>query len=779
MSRRAIGSLWVHIAFIAASASAPAFAALPASLVDPAGNEAPHPQEAKPSLWSSGVKQAFGTAYEAYDPDNAYSERSPTAPLSKTWFTIAQGILTETYWPSIDNPQIRDSQILVTDGSTFLYEERKDSETTIEWVKSGVPAFKIRNRDPQHRFEIERVIFTDPDRDVVVQKIRISRYVEGLHFYLLHNPSVANTPLGNSALASDGREGPGAGLFAWQGDQAQAVLFSIPLKAVSAGFALENDGWSDLDRNKKLTKTYSRANFGDVVLTAELDVPASPGASDLDIVIGFGRSIDSAYQVADASLSAGTARLEKKYVSQWQAYQGSIRDLGGVANDGGKLFRGSIAVMKSAEDKTAPGAFVASPAVPWGLHSLDWNSEMKPGGRCANNRPTVGYHLVWPRDLYQMATSFMAVDDPRSAIASLNFLKSIQYTSEDGEWHYSNLRHRAKDGSFPQNVWTSGETCWSGLQMDEVAMPVILAYRLWKEGHVEAAKYWDMVRRAADFVQAFGPWSPMERWEETQGISPSTVGAQITALWAAAELADAAKDTDRAKLYRATADSWSSKPGDNIDAWTYTTTGGHGNGKYYVRIEAARSTDQVWDPNDDAKFWLPNHGGEWREKDVVDGGFLELVRFGIRPALDRHIRDSVVVYDQTIRTDVGGKYPGFNRYLGDRYNYNENTGEEVPGALWPFLSGERGHYELQKALEQGKSTSDIDAAMSPYIVAMEAFATPSLMLPEQVYATGPQAGGPTGAATPLGWTHGEYVKLLRSRSDRQIFDRLSFGARDN
>ncbi len=739
-----------------------------------ASDEAPH-GETRPSLWSSGNKQAFGTAYEAYDSNNSYSAASSTAPLSKVWFTAAQGVLTETYWPSIDNPQIRDSQFLVTDGSSFFFEERKNSETTVEWIKPGVPAFRIRNRDPQHRFEIERVIFTDPDRDTVLQRVRISRYTQGLHFYLLHNPSVANTPLGNSGLASVGKQGPGAGLFAWQGDQAHAVVFSVPLRAASAGFAVENDGWMDLNKNKRLTLPYTQANFGDVVLTGELEIPAEPGSSDVEIAIGFARDINSAYQVAQSSLRAGTANLLQKYTAQWQAYQASIRDLSGVSNDGGKLFRSSIAIMKSSEDKTQPGAFVASPAVPWGLASLDWNAEFKPGGRCSNNRPTVGYHLIWPRDLYQMATSFMAVDDPKGAIASLNFLKSIQYGPNDGEWHFSNQRHRAKDGSFPQNVWTSGETCWSGLQMDEVAVPVILTYRLWKAGQIELAPYWDMVRRASDFIQAFGPWSPMERWEETQGVSPSTVAAEITALYAAAEIAQVSQDAKRAGLYASTADAWSNKPNDNLDTWMFTTTGGHGNGRYFVRIEAARTTDQIWDPNDETKFYLPNHGGEWREKDVTDGGFLELVRFGVRPALDRHILDSVVVYDQTIRTDVNGKWPGFHRYLGDRYNYNENTGEEQPGMLWPFLSGERGHYEIQKAVEQGKSPTEIDAAMNPYLVAMESFATPSFMLPEQVYESGPQAAQSTSSATPLGWTHGEYVKLLRSRSDRQVFDRLSFG----
>lgn len=58
-----------------------------------------------PGRWSSAIKQGFGTAYEAYDNDNRYSGNSATAPLSRVWFTVAEGVLTEVYWPTIDTPK--------------------------------------------------------------------------------------------------------------------------------------------------------------------------------------------------------------------------------------------------------------------------------------------------------------------------------------------------------------------------------------------------------------------------------------------------------------------------------------------------------------------------------------------------------------------------------------------------------------------------------------------------------------------------------------------------
>ena len=81
------------------------------------------------------------------------------------------------------------------------------------------------------------------------------------------------------------------------------------------------------------------------------------------------------------------------------------------------------------------------------------------------------------------------------------------------------------------------------------------------------------------------------------------------------------------------------------------------------------------------------------------------------------------------------------------------------------MTGERGHYELAAGGDPG-----------PFIRAMEGFASPTGLLPEQVWdepdrpEVGMYLGRPTGAAMPLLWAHAEYVKLLRSAADGQVFD---------
>jgi glucoamylase len=710
--------------------------------------------------WSSGIKQGVGTAFEAYDRFNEYSAQSQTAPISKVWFTAAQGVMTEVFWPTVDTAQVKDSQFLVTDGTSFFFEERKDSQTSVTWVETGIPAFKIVNRDRQNRFQIERTIFTDPDRDVVFQRVRIVRNVPNLKFFILHNPNVANTPMDDSALASTG-EGPGAGLYALQNGHAQALIASVPFKQTSAGFEGASDGWVDLKQNLTMDWAYATASRGNVVLTAWLDLPETRGAVEFDLALGFSPDPTSARALAEQSLRIGAPALLAKYTQQWQAYQASVKNLAAASSDRGQLFRSSVAMIKSMEDKTFEGAFVAAPLTPWGDHLSD-NS--------ANEPKAGGYHLVWPRDLYQMATSFLALDDLRSATASLNYLKSRQLSARDGEWVFGN-RRTSKDGSLYQNFYVNGRAYWTGLQMDETALPVVLAYRLWERGAIRPADYWDFVRRAADFIQRFGPWTAQERWEENMGASPSTIAAEIAALAVASKFAEAMGDRGRAQLYADTARAWSGKPGDNLDTWTFTTTSRQGNGKHYVRVEGAASFDQTWNPNDDWMFNIANGGGRWQEKDVVDAGFLELVRFGVRSPAAQTVLDSIVAVDRTIRVDIPGVGPAFHRYNGDKYNYDSVTGRQTDGQPWPLLTGERGHFELGLALE-GRGRGNPDAAVAPFVFAMEKMATPELMIPEQVWKAGPGAGKSTGAATPLGWAHGEYIKLLRSRADRNIFDRM-------
>jgi glucoamylase len=154
-------------------------------------------------------------------------------------------------------------------------------------------------------------------------------------------------------------------------------------------------------------------------------------------------------------------------------------------------------------------------------------------------------------------------------------------------------------------------------------------------------------------------------------------------------------------------------------------------------------------------------------KDVVDAGFLELVRYGVRAPGSPLIEDSLRVVDAVLKVDTPFG-PCWRRYNHDGYGQRPDGGPFQgwgKGHAWPLLIGERGHYELAAGRD-----------VQPFIRAMEGFASATKLLPEQVWseADRPEAhmffGRPTGGPMPLLWAHAEYVKLVRSAADGRVFD---------
>ncbi|MGO9316888.1 MAG: hypothetical protein ACLPXT_02205 [Terracidiphilus sp.] len=84
--------------------------------------------------WTSSVKDAVGTAYSA---------------SSRVWFTASHGILNEIYHPTIDRAQMRDMEFLVSDGETFVHEEKRDLLSSFEYIHPEALGVRYVNRDPE------------------------------------------------------------------------------------------------------------------------------------------------------------------------------------------------------------------------------------------------------------------------------------------------------------------------------------------------------------------------------------------------------------------------------------------------------------------------------------------------------------------------------------------------------------------------------------------------------------------------------------------------------
>jgi glucan 1,4-alpha-glucosidase len=383
-------------------------------------------------------------------------------------------------------------------------------------------------------------------------------------------------------------------------------------------------------------------------------------------------------------------------------------------------------ILAAHEDKTRRGAMIASLTIPWG-DAVD-----------ASKGDVGGYHLVWSRDLYQVALAFDAVGDREAALRALDYIFTVQ---------------QRPDGSVPQNSWLDGRPYWTSLQLDEVAYPILLAEQL---GRTDEQTWRRHVKRAADFLVAKGPSTPQERWEEESGYSPSTIAAEIAGLIAAAAIAERNGDTAAAARYRRTADDWEAR----LDEWTVTRTGPHAPGPYFLRLT------QRGRPDAGERLELNNGSGTFDERTIVDAGFLELVRLGIRKPDSPLMTTSLAAVDGVIgvRTPNG---PAWYRYNHDGYGEKpDGRGYDGTGVgrLWPLLTGERGEYELAAGRDA-----------RPYLDALLAFANEGLMLPEQVWdrADAPRPGQfefgeGTGSATPLAWTNAGFIRLALGVQQRRV-----------
>ncbi len=369
-----------------------------------------------------------------------------------------------------------------------------------------------------------------------------------------------------------------------------------------------------------------------------------------------------------------------------------------------------------------------------------------PWGNTKDDSDAGGYHLIWARDMVQSMTALMACGEFASPLRALIWMTCVQQ----------------EDGGMPQNCQIDGKPYWNGLQLDEVAAPVILAWRLQQARALQQFDPWMVVSRAARCLIQHGPVTAQERWEENSGYSPSTLAAEIAALVCAADFATERHDAATAEVLLDYAD-WLVA---SLDSWTVTTCGElmPGKPRHFIRITPALPKPGVFDADpDSAIIDVKNGGGTHAARNVVDGGFLQLVRYGIRAADDSVIVDSVAVIDHVLKHDLP-QGPCWRRYNCDGYG-EYPSGHAFDGAgegrCWPLLTGERGHYEIAAGRDP-----------QPYIKAMEGFASATGLLPEQLWdaADVPEAelkfGEPTGSAMPLCWAHAEYILLVHSAQEK-------------
>ena len=273
-------------------------------------------------------------------------------------------------------------------------------------------------------------------------------------------------------------------------------------------------------KNFKMDWEFRAAGQGNIALTGEI-VPQ--GGDPFTIAIAFGGSCQSTVAKLLQSMAEPFEVHREAYVRQWQRTVVKPKsDFSEHTADGGHTYRLSRCILLAHEDKIFQGAMVASMSIPW--------------GETKGDQDLGGYHLVWTRDLAQSATALLASGQTGTPLRALIWLAAIQRS----------------DGRFPQNSWINGNAYWSGLQLDEIAAPILLAWRLHSEGATLGR--FDpcvMIYRAAGYLIRHGPVTAQERWEENAGYSPSTLATVIAALVCAADFAKQRKDKSYGGFYSA------------------------------------------------------------------------------------------------------------------------------------------------------------------------------------------------------------------------------------
>ena len=753
-----------------------------------------------PATWSNAEKMGIGTSYEAYDVDGQFSDASSTAPISKLWFSLGKDRVTEVMWGLIHEAQIREIRFLLVGPDGVI--EPSEAKVEIDGEALPVsPASSLVLTYPGLDQAVTITVLTDPDRDaLLVNAGLLEALPEGFRLYAYIDPAMANTGSMDRAQIWAG------GLHAYEDDaHLFARLASGAADQISVGYVGVSDGLTDLNDGGLDVRYAEAREIGNVagVIAFEFDEggaleTASPASRDLlfasTLVVGFGETKDAARATADGAATISVAESYAKYAAQWQTYLEGLEelpDLAFEAGDGGALAYMSAINLKIMEDKTHAGALIASLSNPWG--------ETAPA-----DQSQTGYKAVWPRDFFQVASAFSAMGDEETARAAYRYLPMVQVTDQTPG-------NSGVTGWFLQKTHVDGEIEWVAIQQDQTAMPIMLGWKLWQDGVLSdeeiAESYRSMLKPAADFLvnggrpnilwntefEASLGYTQQERWEEQEGYSPSTIAAVISGLVTAADLAERFGDPVDAAIYLEAADTLEV----NLESWMFTTNGDLGDGAYFIRIT------QNQDPNDKALLGNNNGRPGLPEDQIVDGGFLELVRYGVRawdaPSIQATLRvlDAPHPDNLRVRYEFENGRVGWRRYGNDGYgedgemgtNYHEIEGGNTPGQrgrVWPFFSGERAHYEVgelqaikAKYLPNHPEVQRVEYSIRMLAASMEAFANEGLSLPEQVWDNvgsnpfGYAFGQGTNSATPLAWTHAEYIKLLRSKMDGAVWDRYS------
>ncbi len=752
----------------------------PTALASTNAHPAPIPNTQATPYWTVGRNDAIVTADDT---------------ASKVWFALQRGSIGETFYPTVNVADSSQFQFVVVHNGQVMPETTSTTHSYSLLATNGL-AVKVVNTAKNGSFALTHIYYTNPNNSSIVVRTWftvLKGNPQHYQLYVFSHPQLDNQGINNSGWTAT--VGNQSMLVSQNNTVSAAIASKDGFLMTSTGYMGSNDGITQLEKTEKLIPyTSATGNIGQIgqlpLVPMEnahspLPKPPIPGSSPAlmppvlapspvpspppgpspfgpkwpsvianhtsttytsQVVLSYGSSPTRAESSATTTLQTPWLPMLQQFQGQWARYLAPLYKPVGLPVKLQNEYWLALMTLKGAEDKTYRGAMAASLSTPWG----EDESAVSPS--------VTGYHMVWVRDAYQMASAFMAAGDMKTAHQILNWFFNVD---------------EEPNGNYPQNSFVNGTPFWTGQELDQNGFPVILAYQLRDTGRNVYLKH---IRPELRYILNHGPWTDLDRWEEASGFSPNTMAVDIAALALGADIAQKDGYASDAAVYRGAATRWL----DHIEQWTVTDNGPLSSKPYFVRISTGPNV------NGSALLTLANGGGTYPQKDIVDMGFLSLVRLGLLSPDNTVVRNSLKVIDKTIEVQTPNG-PGFFRYNHDGYgNYADGApynGSGV-GGLWPVLAGERGEYELAARLD------GVRTAHSPlyYLTTMDNMAYGLGMIPEQVWpfnttipvsppgtnpavaSIGLRPGVATGSAAPLDWAMAQYVRLAVDISKHRLVD---------
>jgi len=468
----------------------------------------------------------------------------------------------------------------------------------------------------------------------------------------------------------------------------------------------DRSAWSDIYEDNNGWIEANAGATGDLDIGFGLHSPAGEGETvEWLTAVGFGQTADNAIAHARDVLERGYETEQAAFADAWEAWHESLD--GPPTDDETRidLYERSVTSLKAAQDgccATIAGAFKP--------HDMT-------------------YKFIWPRDQVIIVQALLAAGAVEEAALAVGWLDRIQITDETYDERGIDRR-----GTWWQNYYTTGESHWHALQLDQVGGPIYAHWLLWTEtdGDSYLDAHYEMSKRAAEFLLGWDngwgfPKPHQDPWEEVWGHTTEGSAAAIAGLRCMADMADAKSDDDFAANCRERADTWA----DNLSTYCYKE-----NTQYGSHFVTADKPEGDIYPEPDARPDAAAFMAYW-PWNVVDADAPELVGTAELADDPRWQADS---------TACVGRYPA------DRYT---PSGAPEDGG-WPLC-------EAYADMARWQSGLDSDAVVDHLDESSE-WTTTAGLLPERV-----DGDGTVSWNANLQWSQAMYVLLAESHARGEPF----------